>query len=96
MSPGVAAGLCYCLITARLFRNLPPVLTTNIYSDGGDPLLNCAVLEWNARHIPLTKARWNRPSFAPLSGVTAFTEHLLGAIRSPCGDLDDRQSRTRL
>jgi hypothetical protein len=79
MSPAVVAALCYCLITALLFRNLLPVLTTSLYSDLGDPLLNCAVLEWNARHLPLTNAWWNFPSFAPLSGVTAFTEHLLGA-----------------
>ena len=27
--------------------------------------------------MPLTEAWWNFPSFAPLTGVTAFTEHLL-------------------
>lgn len=80
-----AAALCYAAITALLFRNLLPVLTTDLYSDVGDPLLNSAVLQWNATHIPLTNAWWNFPSFAPLSGVTAFTEHLLAAypIASP-------------
>lgn len=80
-----AAALCYAAITALLFRNLLPVITTDLYSDIGDPLLNCAVLDWNATHIPLTTAWWNFPSFAPLSGVTAFTEHLLGAypVASP-------------
>src|SRR6185436_17726752 len=72
-------------ITALLFRNLLLVITTDLFSDLGDPLLNCAVLEWNATHLPLTTGWWNFPSFAPLSGVTAFTEHLLGAypIASP-------------
>ena len=80
-----AAALCYAVITALLFRNLLPVITTDLYSDLGDPLLNCAVLKWNATHIPLSTAWWSFPSFAPLSGVTAFTEHLLGAypVASP-------------
>lgn len=72
-----AAALLYTGITAVLFRNLLPVLTTHLYSDPGDPLLNTAILAWNATHLPLTGAWWNFPSFAPVSGVTAFTEHLL-------------------
>src|SRR6185503_10918662 len=44
-----------------------------------DPLLNTSILAWNAKHLPLTVDWWNFPAFAPLSGVTAFTEHLLGA-----------------
>ena len=74
-----AAALCYAAITALLFHNLLPVITTHLYSDLGDPLLNCAILAWNATHIPLSPEWWNFASFAPLSGVTAFTEHLLGA-----------------
>jgi len=73
------AALSYLLITALLFRNLLPVLTTDLFGDLGDPLLNTAVLAWNAKHLPLTAQWWDFPSFAPLSGVTAFTEHLLGA-----------------
>jgi len=72
-----AAALLYTGITAVLFRNLLPVLTTHLYSDPGDPLLNTAILAWNATHLPLTGAWWNFPSFAPVSGVMAFTEHLL-------------------
>lgn len=75
----VPAALCYVVVTALLFRNLLPVLTTNLVSDLGDPLLNTAILAWNAKHLPLTADWWNFPAFAPLSGVTAFTEHLLGA-----------------
>src|SRR5262245_38150633 len=73
------AAICYVVITALLFRNLLPVLTTSLPSDLGGPLLNTAILAWNAKHLPLTADWWNFPSFAPLSGVTAFTEHLLGA-----------------
>ena len=73
------AAICYVLITALLFRNLLPVLTTHLFGDLGDPLLNTAILAWNAKHLPLTADWWNFPAFAPLPGVTAFTEHLLGA-----------------
>ena len=72
-----AAALLYVGITALLFHNLLPDLTTHLYSDLGDPLLNTAILAWNATEVPLTEAWWNFPSFAPLTGVTAFTEHLL-------------------
>jgi hypothetical protein len=73
------AAICYVLITALLFHNLLPVLTTHLFGDLGDPLLNTSILEWNAKHLPLTTDWWNFPAFAPLSGVTAFTEHLVGA-----------------
>src|SRR5712671_6734196 len=73
------AALAYALITAAIFHNLLPVMATRIYSDIGDPLLNASILAWSAKHLPLTDAWWNYPSFAPLSGVTAWTEHLLGA-----------------
>ena len=73
------AAICYLLITALLFHNLLPVITTHLFGDLGDPLLNKAILAWNANHLPLTSDWWNFPAFAPLSGVTAFTEHLLGA-----------------
>ena len=72
-----AAALFYAGITALLFHNLLPDLTTHVYSDLGDPILNTAILAWNATQVPLTEAWWNFPSFAPLTGVTAFTEHLL-------------------
>jgi hypothetical protein len=75
----LVAAICYLLITALLFHNLLPVLTTHLFGDLGDPLLNTAILAWNARYLPLTPDWWNFPAYAPLSGVTAFTEHLLGA-----------------
>jgi len=73
------AAICYLLITALLFHNLLPILTTHLFGDLGDPLLNAAILGWNAKHLPLTRDWWNFPAYSPLSGVTAFTEHLLGA-----------------
>lgn len=72
-----AAALVYAAVAALLFRNLLPHVGTHLYSDLGDPLLNTTVLAWNARQLPLTSEWWNFPAFAPLTGVTAFTEHLL-------------------
>src|SRR4029434_9370737 len=79
------AATCYVLITALLFHNLLPVVTTHLFGDLGDPLLNTSILAWNAKHLPLTSDWWNFPAFAPLSGVTAFTEHLIAAypVTSP-------------
>jgi len=80
-----SALLVYAGITALLFHTLLPDLTTHLYSDLGDPLLNAAILAWNAREWPLGEAWWDFPSYAPLTGVTAFTEHLLLAypVASP-------------
>jgi len=74
----LAAG-GYVLITALLFRSVVLLLPTHLFGDLGDPLLNTSILAWNAKHLPLSSDWWNFPAFAPLSGVTAFTEHLLGA-----------------
>ena len=71
------ATLLYAGITAVLFRALLPDLPTHLFSDPGDPLLLTAILGWNAWHVPLTADWWNFPSFAPVEGVTAFTEHML-------------------
>ena len=72
-----SAALVYAAVTALFFRNLLPGLATHLYSDLGDTLLNTAILVWNAKQVPLTDAWWNFPGYAPLEGVTAFTEHLL-------------------
>ncbi len=72
-----SAALVYAAVTALFFRNLLPDLATHLYSDLGDPLLNAAILAWNSKQLPLTGAWWNFPSYAPLTGVTTFTEHLL-------------------
>ena len=72
-----AAALVYGAVTLLLFHNLLPGLATHLYPDLGDPLLNTAVLAWNAKRVPLTEPWWNFPSFAPLLGMTSLTEHLL-------------------
>src|SRR2546428_4722439 len=46
--------------------------------DLGDPLLNAAILHWNATVTPLTERWWNFPSFFPATGLTQSREHLLG------------------
>jgi len=81
----IGAVLAYCGITAVMFHNLFPSLRTALYSSTDDPLLNTSILAWNAKRVPLTEAWWNFPSYAPLSGVTAWTDHLLIAypITSP-------------
>jgi hypothetical protein len=75
--PVIASGLVYATLTALLFRSLLPHIATHLPSDLGDPLIITSILSWNAAHLPLTDAWWNFPAFAPLQGVTAFTEHFL-------------------
>jgi hypothetical protein len=76
MAPA-AAALVYVAVTLLLFHNLLPTIGTDLGPDLGDPLLNTAILAWNAQHVPLTAEWWNFPSFAPLAGMTSLTEHLL-------------------
>ena len=73
----IAATLAYAAITAAMFHNLFPAMQTQLYASITDPLLNASILAWNAAHVPLTNAWWDFPSFAPLSGLTAWTDHLL-------------------
>lgn len=49
-----------------------------IACDPFDPVLNAAILWWNATTVPLTPTWWNPPYFYPTPGVSAFTENLLG------------------
>jgi hypothetical protein len=77
--PMLLAASGYLVITVLLFRNLLFVLPTHVFGDLGDPLLNTSIVAWNAKHLPLSNDWWDFPAFAPLSGITAFTEHLLGA-----------------
>lgn len=77
--PMLLAATGYLVVAALLFRSVLLVLPTHLFGDLGDPLLNTSILAWNAKHLPLSNDWWNFPAFAPLSGVTAFTEHLLGA-----------------
>jgi hypothetical protein len=77
--PILLAASGYVLLSVLLFRNLLLVLPTHVFGDLGDPLLNSSILAWNAKHLPLSTSWWNFPAFAPLSGITALTEHLVGA-----------------
>ena len=79
------AALAYAVLTALLFRTLLADIATHFYPDLGDPLLNAAILQWNATHPPLASGWWDFPAFAPATGITAFTEHLLSTyvIASP-------------
>lgn len=67
----------YAAVTALLFRDLLARASTHLYSDLGDSLLNTSILAWNADAVPLSAAWWNFPGYAPVTGVTSFTEHLL-------------------
>ena len=51
---------------------------TSILNDAGDPVLNAAILAWNARTMPLTEAWWNFPIFYPADNALTFSENLLG------------------
>jgi hypothetical protein len=65
-------------VTAIYVHPLLGQLGTHLPVDTGDPGLNAAVLGWNAVTVPLTTAWWNQPWFHPATGVTAFTENMLG------------------
>ena len=52
----------YAVVTALLFRNLLPDLTTHLYSDLGDPLLNTTILAW----FGVASILRRYPRYAPL------------------------------
>ena len=58
---------------------------THVAGDQGDPILNAAILVWNATTLPFSEQWWNAPHYFPTMGVTTFTENLLGVypISSP-------------
>src|SRR5688572_16816894 len=59
-------------------RDVLASIGSRIVSDAGDPVLNAAILAWNARHVPWTDAWFNFPGFHPLTDILTFSEHLLG------------------
>ena len=79
-TPVVLATAAYALLTLAYTWPLPLHMRSVVPNDLGDPLLNTWILAWNARTLPLTAEWWNAPQFAPLPGVTAFTENLLGLL----------------
>jgi hypothetical protein len=73
-----AAAALYVAITAVFGRHLLAELTTVIAGDEGDPLFVAAILDWNARHLPLTDAWWQFPIFTPTRDALTFSEPFLG------------------
>ena len=74
----LAVLAAFAAIAALYVRPLFSHLDTRLALDSGDPALNAAVLTWNAKVAPFTAAWWNEPWFYPATGVTAFTENLVG------------------
>ena len=72
-------------VAALYLRPLFDGIGSRIASNAGDPILNAAVLWWNATVLPFSADWWNQPWFHPAAGVTSFTENLvgLGPIATP-------------
>src|SRR5688572_103216 len=65
-------------MTLLIGRSMLTRLSTSIFSDPVDPILNAGILAWNARTIPWTDAWFNFPGFHPTADALTFSEHLLG------------------
>jgi hypothetical protein len=70
--------LLYATLAAVMGRDVLATLSTAVVNDAGDPLLNAAILHWNAHQVPFTDAWWQFPIFYPARDALAFSEHLLG------------------
>jgi hypothetical protein len=68
----------YLAATVLMGRNVLVALDSAVAYDAGDPLLNAAILAWNARTIPWTDGWYQFPAFFPTRDVLTFSEHLLG------------------
>ena len=77
-APVVASGVVYALLTAVMAHALLAGLSTTIAFDPGDPILNAAILAWNASTVPGTDAWFQFPAFHPTRDTLTFSEHLLG------------------
>lgn len=73
-----ASTFAYVLLTAVIGREILASPGGGIAHDAGDPLLNAAILTWNARHIPWTDAWFQFPIFYPTRDALMLSEHLLG------------------
>ena len=76
--PLLASALAYFAMTLLIGRDLLTRLSTAIFSDPVDPILNAGILAWNAHTIPFTDAWFNFPGFYPTADALTFSEHLLG------------------
>jgi hypothetical protein len=70
--------MAYLAATALMGRNLLLALDSTIANDSGDPVLNAAILAWNAQTIPWSDHWFQFPAFFPTRDVLTFSEHLLG------------------
>jgi hypothetical protein len=74
----VLASVAYAVLTVVLTWPVAAHLSSAFPHDAFDPALNAWILWWNAHAVPLTAQWWNAPSFWPVTGALAFSEHLLG------------------
>jgi hypothetical protein len=75
----VAAAAAAYLIVAVVYTH--PVLMRSfvgIANDPYDPILNTAILWWNATTVPFSAAWWSPPHYHPTPDVAGFTENLVG------------------
>jgi len=76
--PWVIAGIAYAVLAVVLTWPVAAHLSSAFPHDAFDPALNAWILWWNAHAVPLTARWWNAPSFWPVTGALALSEHLLG------------------
>jgi hypothetical protein len=74
----LASALAYTAIAAAAGRHVLAHPASTVVHDVGDPVLTAAILHWNAWMLPLTRAWWQFPIFAPTPDALAFSEPLLG------------------
>ena len=83
--PVLLAALAYVAATVAMGRAVIAAVGSAIASDAGDPLLNAAILAWNATHVPWTDGWFQFPIFYPTRDALTLSEHLLGVsvVASP-------------
>src|SRR5690349_10566087 len=74
----LAVMLAYVALAAAYTWPLLSHLPGAVPSDLGDPILNAAILRWNATHLPFSPSWWDAPHYYPARGIAAFTENLVG------------------
>jgi len=74
----VLAFAAYGVLTLAAFVRFLPEIGRAYLHDAGDPGLNSWILWWNSSVVPFSAGWWNAPAFFPLTGVTTFTELLVG------------------
>jgi hypothetical protein len=74
----LASAAAYVVLTCVAGRDVLASLGSAIASDPGDPILNAAILAWNAVHVPWTDAWYQFPIFHPTRDALVLSEHLSG------------------